>query len=86
MDCPWRPLPGTRPGVRAAEQDKPSFLHLLPELRLPMLPVFWRADRGVGDWTRCGGWGHGTEGGVSGKGAIGDGMKSWRTGHRYRMR
>lgn len=58
MDCPWRPLPGTRPGVRAAEQDKPSFLHLLPELRLPTLPVFWRADRGVGDWTRW--WGLGS--------------------------
>lgn len=32
-----------------------------------------------------GGWGHGTEGGVSGEGAIGDGMKSWKTGHRYRF-
>lgn len=33
-----------------------------------------------------GGWGHGTEGGVTGEGARGDGMKSWRAGRGYRMK
>lgn len=44
--------------------------------------LFSRGQTGV--WENGqggGGWGHGTEGGVSGEGAIGDEMKSWKTGH-----